>query len=86
MPQSLLVLPVDRPVKRQRGSGLIGDRLSIPKIIVANGKSFTNANVRKCGGHGAAIDRLLSLATKSEKFRRPVFSTRLMICKGSHSC
>ncbi|KGF73104.1 hypothetical protein DO97_01830 [Neosynechococcus sphagnicola sy1] len=60
MPGGSAVLLAKRAVKKLNGSGSIGDRPSMGKIIHVNGRSFTNVAVVVPGGLGAAIVRPLS--------------------------
>ena len=52
---------VERVAWKHRQLGLIGDRLCMEKIIVANGKSFTIVSVIVVGGLGVVIVRRLSM-------------------------
>lgn len=62
MPMGFIVLNVGSHQVRLNLCGLIADRLSISRIINANGKSFIIANVSRLGGLGAMIVRHRNLA------------------------
>jgi len=55
------VLVVIAVVERHNLFGLIGDRPSLPKTIVANGKNFINATAVVFGGRGVLIDLPMNL-------------------------
>jgi hypothetical protein len=57
-----VVLSVDSRQATPKQCGLIADRLFIPKIINASGKSFITVNVKQCGGLGATIAHHQNLA------------------------
>lgn len=54
-PENLAARLAAPPLLKPTESGLTADRLFSPKITAANGKSFTNVNAVRSGGHGAAI-------------------------------
>jgi hypothetical protein len=62
MLMGFVVLNVDSRQAKPKQCGLIADRLFIPKIINASGKSFITVNVKQLGGLGATIVHHQNLA------------------------